>query len=167
MFDQNEYARQWRLNHKDYIQAYRKATKQHRAYMDRRYAKKHSEQIKERRRSKYQAVRKLIDDLKSKPCMDCRGTFPVCAMQFDHRSRLEKAYNICNLTRYVNTDRLYQEIQKCDVVCANCHFIRTDTRRKNGTFGPHRIKKLSPPGIEPGYLASQASAFSVKPRGQK
>lgn len=49
-------------------------------------------------------------------------------MDFDH-VRGEKAFSIA--VRYVHSlDKLFAEIEKCDIVCANCHRIRTQARRK-------------------------------------
>lgn len=73
--------------------------------------------------------RQIVDQVKSKPCADCKGSFPTIAMDFDH-VRGEKKANVANL---VGTGRavevILEEIAKCDVVCSNCHRIRTQHRR--------------------------------------
>ena len=61
--------------------------------------------------------------------MDCGNSFPLCAMQFDH-VRGEKAANIAVLRSRGNRAAMIEEIAKCDVVCANCHAIRTCLRDK-------------------------------------
>lgn len=49
-------------------------------------------------------------------------------MQFDH-VRGEKAFTIGHAVRVVSRiEALLTEIEKCDVVCANCHAIRTHER---------------------------------------
>jgi hypothetical protein len=51
-------------------------------------------------------------------------------MDFDHREPEEKVFNIgMNKSRFT-LKRLLEEIQKCDIVCANCHRNRT---HKKGT----------------------------------
>lgn len=64
--------------------------------------------------------------------MDCGGTFdPVC-MDFDHRPGELKLFNIAAWRQYsakVTTAKLLTEIAKCDVVCANCHRLRTHRQR--------------------------------------
>lgn len=72
---------------------------------------------------------------KNHPCVDCGKTFPSCAMQFDH-VRGEKVDKVSNL---VNAPRLLleAEIAKCDLVCGNCHKIRTHTRRVGQTSEAH------------------------------
>jgi hypothetical protein len=72
-----------------------------------------------------------LDDVvyaaKAKPCMDCGYSFPACVMQFDH-VRGEKVMNIAALRTRGNLQKIIDEIAKCDVVCANCHAIRTCIR---------------------------------------
>ena len=57
--------------------------------------------------------------------MDCGNTFPPVCMDFDHRPNTDKKFNIGE--RYANApiSVLRAEIAKCDVVCSNCHRIRT------------------------------------------
>lgn len=85
----------------------------------------HREQM-ERRRTR---VRAQLAELKGRPCMDCGGTFPPECMDFDHRSGEAKAGNVGNLIDG-SPAKLRAEIAKCDLICANCHRIRTQKRRK-------------------------------------
>jgi len=71
-------------------------------------------------------MREIIRNAKNVPCMDCGRSYPYYVMQFDH-VRGEKIISIAKLIRTVNRkaiDLLNQEIQKCDIVCANCHALR-------------------------------------------
>ena len=74
----------------------------------------------------------LLDRLRSVPCGDCRGVFAQCAMDFDHRDPSTK---IRSVTRLINgsTERMLAEAAKCDIVCANCHRLRTFRRRLEKT----------------------------------
>lgn len=72
-------------------------------------------------------LRDLIRDLKSKPCCDCGETYPYYVMDFDHREN--KLFSIGNRGAARGSIILTAEIAKCDVVCANCHRIRTHSRR--------------------------------------
>ena len=56
-------------------------------------------------------------------CFDCGGVFPNCCFQFDHRNPREKLFLLSDF-RYKYEDCL-SEADKCDLVCANCHDIRT------------------------------------------
>lgn len=81
--------------------------------------------------------------LKNKPCMDCGGTFPTCCMDFDHRdpsTKNRKAAGMIALAARVGWDEVLAEIAKCDIVCANCHRIRTVAQRKAGTIRKNRPK---------------------------
>ena len=64
------------------------------------------------------------------PCMDCGRTFPPCAMDFDHRGDEQKDRCVAVLVRRaVSLKRLQAEIDKCDLVCACCHRVRSEARR--------------------------------------
>ena len=64
---------------------------------------------------------------KDKPCMDCGQRFPSCCMDFDHRPGEIKEFNIGRADTIPIPIRL-KEIAKCDLVCANCHRLRTFNR---------------------------------------
>lgn len=72
--------------------------------------------------------RALVRRMKDRPCMDCGGRFPPAAMDFDH-VRGEKVAAVSALVAQAAVlKRLRDEIAKCDIVCANCHRIRTAKR---------------------------------------
>lgn len=69
----------------------------------------------------------FIQDYKnSHPCVDCGIQYSYYVMDFDHRDPQTKVANISRLTRQAFSLELIQsELEKCDIVCANCHRIRT------------------------------------------
>jgi hypothetical protein len=69
----------------------------------------------------------LVSELKNVPCADCKGRFPTVAMDFDHLR--DKEYDVAKMKRH-SFEKLLIEISKCEVVCSNCHRIRTAQRRK-------------------------------------
>ena len=69
--------------------------------------------------------RKLINDAKDIPCTDCWIKYPPYVMDLDHL--WNKEFNISKWLIY-SYDRIVAEIAKCEVVCANCHRIRTHSR---------------------------------------
>lgn len=71
------------------------------------------------------ASRQIIRDAKDKPCTDCGVSYPYYVMQFDHLDPAEKLFNIGHIGPTTGRKRLLAEIAKCDVVCANCHCVRT------------------------------------------
>lgn len=73
--------------------------------------------------------RKIYHAMKSAPCADCRQTFdPVC-MDFDHRGEEAKLFTISRMALSIGLDKLRAEVAKCDLVCANCHRLRTKNRQ--------------------------------------
>jgi len=67
------------------------------------------------------------DKLKDKPCKDCHRRFPSECMDWDHVRGQKKGRvsAMVNLSRA----RLLREIKKCDLICANCHRMRTKKRK--------------------------------------
>lgn len=69
-----------------------------------------------------------IRGLKMNPCLDCEERFPPMCMDFDHVLGV-KSFNIANATNSrLSWSRILDEIAKCELVCANCHRIRTYNR---------------------------------------
>ena len=74
--------------------------------------------------------REFIIQIKSVPCKDCGIKYPPYVMQFDHL--LDKEFTISDCIGQVGLDRLKKEIEKCDIVCSNCHAERTHQRKHLG-----------------------------------
>ena len=68
--------------------------------------------------------RQLINDLKHRPCKDCNGWFEPCQMEFDHRNPADKKYEVGNM-KGNSIKTILTEVSKCDIVCSNCHRLRT------------------------------------------
>jgi hypothetical protein len=73
--------------------------------------------------------RDAVNELKDNPCTDCGFSYPVECMQFDH-VRGRKRFEIGDRAGHYRWATVLKEIIKCDLVCANCHCIRTKERRK-------------------------------------
>ena len=83
-------------------------------------------------RKRRQANQDRIVALKDAPCSDCGGRFPSCAMDFDHRPGEVKKHQLGGMTKTVYSWAVIEaEIAKCDLVCANCHRIRTHVQRQH------------------------------------
>ncbi len=80
-----------------------------------------------------------LRSLKDKPCSDCHQKFVPDAMEWDH-VRGDKVGHIGNLG---SKKAVLIEIAKCDLVCANCHAIRTAVRRELQTK-EYRVQKGRP-----------------------
>lgn len=64
----------------------------------------------------------------STPCTDCGKYYPHYVMDFDHLS--DKDGLIVDFIRRYNLKALDNEIAKCEIVCSNCHRIRSYNRLK-------------------------------------
>ena len=106
----------------------RRTRAQHQTRLSKRCASTASKAASQRARSRHHAD--LLDRLRSRPCEDCGGSFAPCAMDFDHRDSKTKTTGV---TRLINGSytRLMAEVSKCDIVCANCHRLRTFKRRES------------------------------------
>lgn len=70
----------------------------------------------------------MVDEIKAVPCMDCGNSYPSCVMDFDHRE--DKLMDVGRLVGHgYSIKRILAEIEKCDIICANCHRIRTHMQR--------------------------------------
>ncbi len=78
-------------------------------------------------REHYRRRRAWLDAIKSVPCDICKGRFPPECMDFDHRDRTTKKFTIGSSIK-IGIAHILAEIEKCDIICANCH--RTKTRRE-------------------------------------
>lgn len=74
-------------------------------------------------------LRKIIKKyLEKHPCVDC-GFKDTRALEFDHIRGIKK-FNIADAPgRMTSVTTLYEEINKCEVRCSNCHKILTAIRR--------------------------------------
>lgn len=52
-------------------------------------------------------------------CMYCEENEPRC-LHFHHREPSEKKFNLSQATKYT-LNQVKAEIEKCDLLCANCH----------------------------------------------
>jgi hypothetical protein len=67
-------------------------------------------------------------------CADCGGSFPPEAMQWDHLPGALKLGDIGAKMRW-SPKLIFEELAKCELVCANCDAIRTYRRLREATSG--------------------------------
>lgn len=66
-------------------------------------------------------MREELDVVKAEiGCKYCPETDPCC-LDFHHRVPTEKEYSVSRLIAIQNKQQIYAELEKCDVVCSNCH----------------------------------------------
>jgi hypothetical protein len=86
--------------------------------------------MKEYRPKRQRAVREMIwAYLIAHPCVDCGEADPV-VLDFDH-VRGEKSENLVRLIAAHGRKKILDEIEKCEVRCANCHRRKTAVAQRN------------------------------------
>lgn len=71
------------------------------------------------------AIAEYIKSIKTQLCCTDCGEQRPATLQFHHLNPEDKMFNIGEAIRYgISLDKIKQEIQKCVVLCANCHAIR-------------------------------------------
>lgn len=116
------------------------------------YRKKNWSKIKSWMDKYYQRNKDLVAEFKRRPCCDCGGWYEPCQMDFDHRPGTKKSFGISG-RHTLKLSTLLPELRKCDVVCANCHRLRTYRRGQHTSRGARR------------YAGNQLSS-GPKPDGQ-
>ncbi len=102
--------RQYQRRRKVYIQVYMKE-------YNPRYRKTHAHVIKaNRQQRKLDAIA-----YKGGQCQECGYKKCPAALTFHHRNPEEKEYQIAVMLAW-SWARIVQELDKCDLLCANCHF---------------------------------------------
>lgn len=91
----------------------------------REHPEKAKAQAKQYSQRKYAVRKALLAQIKGVPCMDCGQSFPPYVMDFDHREPEKKRDHVGRMVAYATLADLLEEISKCDIVCANCHRVRT------------------------------------------
>ena len=116
-YDHRAYMAAWRTANLEKIAAYRAANREKMRAVDRDHAS---------------AGRKQVAVLKAGPCMDCGVSYPSCVMDFDHRPGTTKTRGGVSQMSKAPWERVLDEVAKCDLVCSNCHRIRTRDRANGG-----------------------------------
>lgn len=93
----------------------------------------------------------LVCYLSTHPCIDC-GNTDIRVLEFDHLR--DKTDTLASLIRRSGSiEHIKTEIEKCDVVCSNCHHIRTYDRMKQKGNRVARVD-LVPCGTSYAYIGS-------------
>ena len=85
--------------------------------------------------------RKILREVKDKPCTDCGIQYPFYVMHLDHLRDKSFTPSQAGAT---SVERLLAEIAKCEVVCANCHAERTYRRSQASRLAGLGLEPKSP-----------------------
>ena len=69
-----------------------------------------------------QRKRKLVEQFGNK-CHDCGNSFPDVCYDFHHIDETNKEFNPANGLK-LSEERMLKELEKCILLCSNCHRIR-------------------------------------------
>jgi hypothetical protein len=111
-----EYSAQYKRNNNE------KTRENQREYNKTWYSKNKElkiQQIKERQQKLREWLREYKENLSCEIC----GENHISCIQFHHKDMVTKEMSIADaITRKWGIERILKEIEKCQVVCANCHF---------------------------------------------
>jgi hypothetical protein len=101
----------------------------------RQHYQDHKNVYKERTRVRISVFRKVIAEIKlTTPCEDCGRNYPPYVMDFDHLPGTDKLRQVGKVQAFGSVVRLLAEIDKCEVVCSNCHRQRTHQREQESSI---------------------------------
>lgn len=96
------------------------------------WREKNREKVARYSRESKSKIRAAIRAFKDVPCADCGGRFDSVCMDFDHRPGEKKLFTLGSENK--SMPQVLTEIAKCDIVCSNCHRLRTHRRRDHGAL---------------------------------
>ena len=81
-------------------------------YCDRHYRKAKRQELKN----------KVIEHFGGK-CSRCKNSYPSCVYDLHHKDPSKKEFTLGNAYLDVSNERFWSEVNKCELLCANCHRI--------------------------------------------
>jgi len=83
---------------------------------------------------RYRNSKYIYDYLATHPCVICWEARPVC-LEFHHRDQTTKTFEPWIYRwRDLSIEKLQVEINKCDVVCSNCHKVLTSKQQNRYSY---------------------------------
>lgn len=76
---------------------------------------------KEKTISRFREFKILCVNYKGGKCINCGYNKCYSALEFHHRNSIEKDFNISKVKNRTFNHVIKTELDKCDLVCANCH----------------------------------------------
>ena len=91
----------------------------------RNWYERHKDEVIERKKQRQREIWNWFRSYKSTlRCMDCGISHPA-VLQFHHRNKADKNFSISSVvSRATSIKQITNEINKCDVLCVNCHTKR-------------------------------------------
>ena len=93
--------------------------------------KDYNKNMAEYMRTRYAKNAEIVRNFKlEKGCLDCGYNSHHAGLEFDHREGRDGGRTVAGMMGK-SIKKIFEEIDKCDVVCSTCHSIRTWNRRQN------------------------------------
>ena len=109
-----------------YIEKRRKTWKQ---YYHKHGSKYRQNAVERNRRIKDLLRQQMMNYLSDKSCVQC-GVNDIRVLDFDHIDPSKKSFSISQaITNTRSWDVILKEIKKCQILCSNCHKIKTATEQ--------------------------------------
>ena len=92
--------------------------------------------VDRKKQGRHRAAAYIRASKQGKACTDCREDYPYWIMEYDHLPGFEKLFTIGGgKNKSLDIETIQAEIDKCELVCSNCHKNRTYRRAlKNGEY---------------------------------
>ena len=74
----------------------------------------------------------LLSIFEGKACERC-GFDDIRALEFHHKDRSKRSFTITSQVT-IKLERLMNEIDKCEIICANCHSIEHSRFNPDGAY---------------------------------
>lgn len=107
--------------------------KEHRKSYSAKHYREYGDAYRERAKLRRARIRRalqnqLIDYMKDKSCSVCNEA-DIRVLEFDHLDRRTKFFSIARaITDGLEWSKILDEMEKCQVLCANCHKKRTSVQ---------------------------------------
>ena len=98
---------------------------------------------KARAKRRKNRINSYLNGLKeSTPCYDCGRKLPYYCVDFDHLDSSMKVKSLNRLRHAPSVSHIENEVNKCEVICANCHRTREASRRADmyASKVPQRVR---------------------------
>lgn len=93
----------------------------------------HCDRVSKVRKQNKEKIRNFLFDFLSKNACNKCGEKDILVLEFDHLSN--KSFNISEaISNSYSINRLKKEIEKCQVLCANCHRRKTAIEQNTYRF---------------------------------
>lgn len=75
------------------------------------------------RKAKRQILKNKVIEHFGGKCARCKQSYPPCVYDLHHKNPAEKEFMLSNAYIDVSDERFWDEVNKCELLCANCHRI--------------------------------------------